>query len=237
MRTMRQRAVRTAFVVGLDELKRVDAILASAGPRRYSVALKNGRELTAQSLEALTRITDLKARHIRRIELTTPWREILRASLILRRDRKLASLEYDLVGEERSVVHVARELDGWMSSVRPWYSRLATVDWVVLLLGTWLTVLVAIALVVLGLASMGRLELSPVPSFDDALAAAMWTIPLLLGTMVNFFRNGLFPIGTYLIFDGRRRHRYAIQARQLLGGGFVVSMIVSMIATLLAGVI
>lgn len=237
MRTMRQRALRSAFVVGLDELQRADQILASAGPRRYSVALKDGRELTAPSLEALTRITNLKARHIRRIEMSTPWREILRANLILRRDRKLASLEYDLVGEERSVVHVAQELDGWMSSVRPWYSKLATVDWVVLLLGTWMTVLVGIALVVLVLASMGRLELSAVPSFDDAIAAAMWTIPLLFGTLVNFFRNGLFPIGTYVIFDGVKRHRYTIKARKFLGGGFVVSMIVSMIATLVASVI
>jgi hypothetical protein len=234
---MRQRALRTAFVVGIQELRRADEILASAGPRRYTVLLSDGRELTAPSLDALTGITNLKSRHIRRIEVTTPWREILRASLTLRRDRKLASLEYDLIGEERSVVQVARELDAWMHGVRVWYSRLATVDWVVLLIGTWLSVLLAIGLVVVLLAQAGRLSLSPVPGFGDAIAAAMWTIPLLLGTVVNFFRNGLFPIGTYLIFDGVKRHERAIRARQILGGGFLLSMLASMIATVVASVV
>jgi hypothetical protein len=234
---MRQRALRFAFVVGSQELRRVDEILGAAGPRRYTVLLSDGRELTAPSLEALTGITDLKSRHIRRIEITTPWREILRASLTLRRDRKLASLEYDLIGEERSVVQVARELDSWMHGVRAWYSRLATADWVVLLLGTWLSILLAISLVVLLLAESGRLSFSAVPGFGDAFAAAMWTVPLLLGTVVNFFRTGLFPIGTYLLFDGVRRHERVIRARQLLGGGFLLSMLASVIATVVASVV
>jgi hypothetical protein len=234
---MKQRSLRAAFVVGLEDLRRADQILASAGPRRYAVLLSDGREVTAPSLDALARLTDLKSRHIRRIEMSTPWREILRASLTLRRDRKLASLEYDLIGEERSVINVARELDGWMSSVRAWYSRLATVDWGIMLLGTWLSVLAAIVLVVVGLAYSGHLQLTSVPGFGEALAAAMWTIPLLLGTVVNFFRNGLFPIGTYLLFDGSRRHQYVIRARKLLGGGFLLSMLASIIATVVASFI
>jgi hypothetical protein len=234
---MQQRGMHSAFVVGLDDLKRLDEIMASAGPRHYSVALSDGRELTARSLEDLTRITGFKARHIRRLEIAAEWSEILRATLTLQRERKLPSLSYDLIGEERSVANVARALDEWMSSVRAWYSRLATMDWVVLLLCTWLTVVLAIALVVLFLSRIGRLTFTGNPGFGDSLAFAMWTLPVLLGTIVNFLRNGLFPIGTYLIVDGAKRYERAIRARKVLGGGFLLSILAAFLTTVAASLL
>jgi hypothetical protein len=236
MRAVKQRGLRTAFVVGIEDLKRADQILASAGPRRYSVGLADGTELTASSLDELDQLEHFNVRQIRRIEIATEWREILRGSLTLQRDRKQPSLTYSLIGEERSVAGVAHALDDWMSSVRTWYGRLATSDLVSLLLSTWLCVLIPVAVVACLLAYTSWFEVNPNTGVGDTVAAAMWTIPLLLGMVLNFLRNGLFPVGTYLILDGPRRHRLASKARQLLGGGFVLSLVAAFIATLAASV-
>jgi hypothetical protein len=237
MRAVMQRGLRTAFVVGIDDLKRADQILASAGPRRYLVGLADGTELTAGSLDELNKLTDFKVRQIRRIEIATEWREILRASLTLQRDRKQPSLTYNLIGEEKSVLGVAHALDDWMSSVRTWYGRLATSDMVSLLLSTWLCVLAAVAAVACLVAYTDWFEINPTIGFGDTVAAAMWTIPLLLGTVLNFLRNGLFPVGTYLILDGPKWHAFWSKARQVLGGGFVLSLAAAFIATLAASIL
>ena len=236
MRAVKQRGLRTAYVVGIDDLKRADQILASAGPRRYSVGLADGTELTARSLDELKQLTDFKVGQIRRIEIANEWREILRASLTLQRDRKQPSLTYSLIGEERSVANVAKALDDWMSSVRTWYGRLATSDMISLLLGTWLCVLSAVAIVACLLAYTDWFAINPNPDFGDTIAAAMWTIPLLLGMVLNFLRNGLFPVGTYLILDGPKWHGIASKARRVLGGGFVLSLVAAFVVTLAASV-
>ena len=237
MRAVKQRGIKTAFVVGIEDLRRADAILAAAGPRRYQVMLKDGREFTAKSLDELFKISDLKVRHIRRLEIATDWREILRASLTLQRDRKLPALAYDLVGEERSVVQVAEALDDWMKSVRAWYSRLATMDWMIMLVSTWLTVVLAVSLVALVLSYRAPLVFSSTWGFSDEIAAALWTIPLLLGTVLNFLRNGLFPIGTYLVRDEASWNGVTARARKVVGGGFLLSLIAAFLTTLVASVV
>ena len=60
----------------------------------------------------------------------------------------------------------------------------------------------------------------------------MWTVPFLLGTVVNFLRNGLFPVGTYLFLDGPRWHFFSTKARKLLGGGFLLSIALAFVLSL-----
>jgi hypothetical protein len=106
-----------------------------------------------------------------------------------------------------------------------------------MLLGTWLCVLTAVAAVACLLAYTDWFEINPDIGFGDSVAAAMWTIPLLLGTVLNLLRNGLFPVGTYLILDGPKWHGIASKARQLLGGGFLLSLAAAFVATLAASIL
>ena len=124
-------ARRLAFVVDDLALRQLDEILAKVSDKRvFSVVLKGNISNEYESAESVLRIPNSKDREIRRLTINTPWGSTPRATISLIGDSDFDTVKYDISGDYKEIFIISSDLDEWISEVKPWYSRIATTDFI-----------------------------------------------------------------------------------------------------------
>jgi hypothetical protein len=123
--------------------------------------------------------------------------------------------------------------------MRLWYTPIAFVDFMNLLIGTVL--LAFLGLLLWATISLWGSDLSEKVKdektnrdlFIQAVFWLSWGALFLIGAAVNFFRNRLFPFANFLIGDGVSRFNTLGFRRRTIGVGFLLSVIASVVASIL----
>jgi hypothetical protein len=140
-------------------------------------------------------------------------------------------------GEERDVLWRTSQVENWLSAIRPWYDRIATVDFTGFLFASFLVVVGLAYIAAFGLV-LWRGTDSPVPESPktgkDLLVqlAASLVLPalLVLGGALNLIRARVFPIGILEFGGGTKKRIAAERWRTAFGLGFLMSIVASIIA-------
>lgn len=158
------------------------------------------------------------------------------ATVTLGSGRFLSSpVSVSIRGEEDLVASMRTTLTDTLDGMRPWYSRIATLD----MLSVWLFIFMILVWLAL---TMGLLTLNmqptPVISFKKALPILIISgaeVGLFYAVIrgVNWLLKYIFPVTTFAIGQGIRRHHHYEQIRWVVIVGFLVSVVASIFVTIL----
>jgi hypothetical protein len=154
------------------------------------------------------------------------------------RDGDYGNLKYEVIGEDKVVFDATNRLDEWIDEARPWYSRLATADFVLLVVALWGIAFVALiafvavySIVTLMTAPAAQLA-EPVP---PTRASTLWVnatygvfgASLLLAWLAGLIRRPLFPVATFRLGGGIKRDDTARFWRVFVGGTILVPLLMA----------
>ena len=232
MKVTRTDHLNRAFVITDVDLGKLDgAFQAFAGqPPKY----------TAECRDKLTREFG-DAAEVSAYE-NPPDREIISLSIRgldkdfarsahLKMSNELPSIWLSVEGPEPDVLALSRAIDERLAGMRPWYSRVASTDFVAAAF-----VLVGVAYGVLLLASFILILMRTTPpaevprSTESAavvVAIVIFLLPLALGWAFNLLRARYFPTGVFAIGQGGKRH----SEKEWVRGTVIVAFLVSLAAS------
>jgi hypothetical protein len=234
---------RTAFVVDEADLQRLDAILTSFLPQHsYELKTSNDLEVDLATLDDVLAQPNSAARRFIALTGTTPWHSATRLTLTLR-DGDYGNVKYEIVGDDKRVFDVANQLDEWIEEIRPWYSRIATADLVLIVMLLWgiafgALVLGAAIYSIVTLLTTASAELAqPVPQtkssiYIEGATIGVFFFSLLLAWIAGVVRRPLFPIASFRIGGGRKRDESAHFWRVFAGGTVIVPLLLALLLSL-----
>lgn len=119
-----------------------------------------------------------------------------------------------------------------LDSIRPWYSPVAKADWTTVALAAWVLFSVgtaASAILWQGISNIkwDRIDSAEFTLFDAFRGMVFGLIPICAGIALNSLRDRFFPIGSFMIGDGKARSVRLEIVRTLFIGGLIISMVAS----------
>src|SRR5258708_1114894 len=241
MNAKKSRSIKTHFI--LDELhqRQLDDIVAQVDfPRKFEAKTADGNILDCRDAETVIRQTSLNTQPIVELEVITPLDERPNVRIILRKVRDQEhpdTIYYSVVGTETEVPYLYGRLDEWIEELRPWYARLASIDIFFGLSSLFFAfsflIMLLFGCAYLSLASRGIILPSASKPVDVSGAATIvgMVLAALIGmaALLGYARQRLFPVATFAIGHGQRRHQRILQLRR----AFTIGL--SVIFTLLCG--
>lgn len=226
--------LKQAFVLTKEDLSKLHRALGDFGDRvTYEVACRD--RLTRHfNIEELQDYENAPDKEIKSIEI---W---ARASHDVDKSAHLQLSNYEgeniyvrFDGPEEAADKLNSAINERLAGMKPWYSRLATADFFILLGGLLLAfilgILVASAIGLLGPPqgeeSKGDRPLNPIAAL---LALAIVSMPFIGGFVLNRMRDRFFPAGVFAIGQGANRHSITERIRW----GVIISFFVSLAASL-----
>jgi hypothetical protein len=228
MRTTRDEALTAPFVIAMEDLRTIDNLCNESF---------SSREFRAECSDSLVRhftsLDDLSAydnpRRARITKLTVSARSPdYRASLILSlgTSGNDNNIYFSLDAESQTAAHTNSLITDWLEGVRPWYSFLAR-SGVVRLLER----LSALLFLIAGLMfAISRIQAPHQPVDLNAILnltaqGIVFVAPCALAfVVIEIVRERVFPMGTFRIGQGDKRHKDLELWRTVVVLGFVVSL-------------
>ncbi len=205
--------------------------LTSSESLEYTVRLSDGSSITCDSADEVLGVQNSRERRITSIWMDTPYRSEPRIEVKLNTEWYSDPVEYEVAGSEKDVFHSYDRLREYFSGVRQWYSFIAKPGlrmwfafqaFLVLIFGFstyWLERLLGIELS----ANLGASILLSLGGF--------WTISLVVVLCFFALRKWLLPTGIFAIGDGVDRYSGIVTARKVIGGGIILALLVSLLAS------
>src|SRR5258708_31526640 len=239
MNAEKRRSIQTALTLEEAHLRQLDDIVAQVVfPRKFEVTTADGNILDCRDAETVIRQTRLNTQPIVELEVITPLDERPNVRIILRKVRDQEhpdTIYYSVVGTETEVPYLYGRLDEWIEELRPWYARLASIDIFFGLSSLFFAfsflMMLLFGCAYLSLASRGIILPAASKPVDVTVAATLvgFGLSTLIGMagLLGYARQRLFPVVTFAIGHGQRRHPRTLQLRRI----FTIGM--SLIFTLL----
>lgn len=231
MNTTKPQNFKRAFVLEDEDLRRLEDLLKryvspeGEYPAKYEVRLSDSSVRTAGSLDEVLRIENSKPRRITSMIITTPYgNPELHARLSFENDRN-RSISYHLTGEDDRVVALSDRLDEYLLGVRPWYSFLTRFSALFFVGGLYVVAYVALALA--AAADYFFLDILPgepaiSSSKSDPLQAGVLVVlvavALIVSGVLDWVLKKIFPVGTFAVGQGDKRHRTLGKVRGAIVG-------------------
>jgi hypothetical protein len=224
------RSVRSAFVLGAKDIVVLDGILEGVGaPRVYRVTLRDRHGMTFNDCNGVIDLQNERINPIAaiRVVVKSASGPRQRVHMVLRDDHAPVFLDadtfiagplsernnvlYTIEAEQPQVAHLSNRLNSWISDLRPsyywWLAQCPTL----LLLGIPLLALLLVA-------TVANNALPPTPKtgwtwFDATGPIVVWGIIGLISWLIVRIRNGAFPVSTFAIGHGLKRHEDGMTLR------------------------
>jgi hypothetical protein len=219
-----------AFVLDELSLRRIVSILEGVSkPIEFEIACSDQFSVTYSTLDDVLNFPNSSQRRITALSLTTPWGKSPGISVSLR-NRDFLSMQSRVRGTEQEVYLIAPRLEEALAPLRPWYSVISKWDLSIVFPGL---LAVSVILGYLGFRiavthhshdSVGVGILTGFVSWGILFLPAVFSAPLV---------RMVFPMGSFLIGDGVRRHQATLFWRRIVGGGLFISVLGSIIASLI----
>lgn len=206
---------------------------ASTGELTLDVDLSDSK-LEGVSISELLELSNIGRQHIRAVRMRSNYHSSPKFDIDFESDGYRAGINYRIDGERDDAEHVEAEIEQIIARARQWYSHLAFVDLVGLLLGAALFAWLAFSLIYFILALAGKVSEEPSSPRDSALAQGFAIVLVVIlaaiGALGNKFRRWLFPVAIFALGEEGDRPRKLSAWRWFLGGTVVVGFIVNLAA-------
>lgn len=240
IKSERRKSFEFAFLVTPDDLRSFDKIFDRLeGEKLYSIRCSDGSIITFNDINDVIDFSNSESRKIEQLDCTGGSYAETFASIDFD-NRKIIGpkINFSVKGEDETVVVISSQIEEQLIRTRQWYSRLATLD----MLSLFCVVLIGLLFIVSGhdLYLWVTDELSNKKSSDsndlpDTAGTFIWLALLvsifLLSKILNIGRELVFPRGEFTVGDGAKRHDSAIFWRRIFGGGFLLSIAVSLMSS------
>lgn len=241
IRTSKSQSFKIAFVLDESLLRSITNLLQEVSQEiEYHVGCSDGSSIQCTSLEEVLQVPNSKERQITYIVLITPLGKAPSIRLRFRGRPFDDSIEYEVSGDEKSTFFVSDKLDECISNLRQWYTPVAFLSFLELLLLFFLGILIgSVAVVVFYTANTPViLDLSE-PIVEDKTDGDRFLLRLFLQIMgifilsaaIKFLFERIFPIATFAIGGGLKRYKGLVIIRHALGVGFGLALLASLIAS------
>lgn len=230
------KSYRRAFVIGVPELVRLSELLAFADEVKLTVRLSDGTSQSDVSIDAFGNYLNTTARQIEMIEMRARNQEHS-TSIELRKLSGFGdSVRVYASGPESRVLWITSQIEGWVDSITPWYSRLALMDFVMFMLTSIMCAYGLLVLYVVILVLRGGLDTTYPDSPDTGrtllfqmLAQWLWLVAVIIGAGLNLIRAHMFPSTVFNVGAGAYALRKADFLQKTVGVALIVSIVASLI--------
>lgn len=210
----------------------------------YTVRFSDKSSTTFDSADDVLNIQNSKEKRIASIWVESPYRDEPRIQVKIQNEIiYLDPIEYEVAGNEKDVFHASARLDEYFSGLRQWYSLIVNAGFKTYFIYGFIMLPIGI-LVSLGLASLLGINFTndagnfgnSNASFRDKVLVIFWVLSpgvvVVAGlSLLDRTRRWLFPNGTFAIGDGVERHNSTVLVRRVVGGGVVLALLVSLLAS------
>lgn len=225
----------SAIVVDADSLQRLwNHVDAFAAPASATISCSDGIERKFDTLEKLLKYEDPARASIRTVELYGRTRNPERSITITVGRPYGARAAASIRGEEDDASTMKARIMDTFSGMCAWYSPAATMDLYIV----WMVVFVTIMLV---LQLMAPSETPPRPgrSFSEAVRVLAYVVPIIGSIVLIVFgiaklRARYFPLVSFVLGQGVRRHQVNEQVRWTVIVGFFVGLAASIVYAVLS---
>ncbi len=210
---------RLAFVLDERGLRWLHETLNTLSePAHYQIFFKDGSSLTCDNLDDVLLLPNAADQSIVQLIASVPGSYSRDVNVTLQGETRFETVKYRLGSRVQDGDRLAYRLDQWIGTIRPWYSRIATVDFFLLLFALPILAYVAIFIwasmqLITEVWSQGLSAPRP-PSERTNLSAiiemafvSLWFLPLVLGWPLNRLRTHFFPVAVFAVGFGENRHR------------------------------
>lgn len=173
----------------------------------YSIELTDGTSADTTDIEEILNHPNSSDRSISLISLSTPFSSREMHATVRFENKEHTPVHYDLRGEEGEVISLSSKLDEELQGMRQWHTIL-TPDRNLLAMLAFSTVL-SIVLSTLMVSSLIFEGLRDALKASDAILIPFFVVAVLLTVLyllLLLLGQKLFPIGTFAIGQGVRRH-------------------------------
>lgn len=225
---------KCAFVLGVDELKKISKILERIGNVEFQADCADDISREFKNLTDLLKFDNPKNKEITRLHITAPSDSIVKNATIV-----LSSSPYMLggnvslrfSGRDDVVMRLREDILDVVGGMRRWYGTISHVDFTLFFIAIFIGVWAILGFVMLMLIILNRVRITQeTPSGRDALISFVgYLIPItlmILGALLNRFREKLFPRAVFSIGQGKERFRQL----ERIQWGVVISFFVSLAA-------
>jgi hypothetical protein len=229
------RSFELAFLVDPEHLRQLERILRQVGDSlEYQVKFSDGHTLQYHDLEEVLKQPNSRARSIVSLIAGVTGRGKQSAFVVLKdtptqpyyspfgdRPSTAPSVEYTTNGTQKDVIYVGDKLDEWISGIRQWYS----------VFDRGIPLLLFVGAIIMGPIWLWN-SVSPYIFSTAFLKSHDWLQgATVIGLWVAIYRSfKLFPRAAFAIGQGAQRHQFFTYLRNGVVGGFVLSLLASLLA-------
>jgi hypothetical protein len=228
------RSLEIAFLVDAEHLRQLESLLQEVGDSiEYQMRFSDGHALQCRSLEEVLKQPNSRARAVVSLIAGVTGRGKQSVYVVLKdapsqssgvlssNSGPSPSVEYTIRGTQKNVIYLGDKLDEWTAGIREWYSAFYRG---------------ALALVLFFLIVVGPIWLwnnaSPHLLPSTFLRAHDWIQGAVIVSLwvAIYWTFKLFPRATFAIGQGAKRHQFFSYLRNSILGGFILSVLASLLA-------
>lgn len=236
MKASHCRSGKQPLLVEADDLESLCELISSFSEHiRITAKCRDNIEREPENLGELIAYENALAREIielRIIGRSDDWERSVRLKLS---NSLLESFSLDIEGPEDSVSQLADTLQEKLVGMRPWYASAAKTS--MLAFGVSITVFLALAsIIIANILPKTPADSSAAPetwqrnAFIWGIAFALLFGPPILGVVLDRVKARVFPVATFAIGQGLKRHNTGELVRSVVILGFVVSLVAGVVS-------
>jgi hypothetical protein len=225
-----------AFVCGEDELKKlIQLFTGRIGVLEIRTDCADDVSRTFKTLSELIAFENPRGKEIRRLHISARSDDFTRRASIDLSGSRWYGISLDFLARDDVVTRLRTEILDIIGGMRPWYTLLHRVDFVYILFVIyfllWFSLLLAAAF------NWIPVETSKESSVNSSASAQLIIIGIIaiffaLGTVLNRFRDTIFPRAVFLIGQGKNR----FQQLERFQWGVIIAFIVSFAAGIIIAI-
>lgn len=226
------KSFRRAFIVGDKDLASLLGLIHADSGASLKIYLADGTVYPEASMEQFTQLANSGGKRIVTIDFSMRTSGC-RASVELRDWSSDDTIQIYASGDEKEVLWVITRVNEWLTTITPWYHRIATIDFVeslFLSLVVIYVVVVPLAVIVLLTRGLGTLTSPSQDRGGSLLIQLLWFALLAFAGLLNFARSYVFPVAIFDIGGGMRRRKFAERLRTVFGLSFLAAVLSSVLA-------
>lgn len=228
MQISRRCRITTAFVLTWDDIQKIHKELSVDLPKiSLNATSADGLTRSFEDLDELCSFRNAKKTEITELEFIARDSAFGQRCTMSFSSRRQSNVSFAVDATETTATRLNEFFEDLIESMRPWYSIVARINWENLLLGL---IFMVTAILLTAALIMGKIKEVAQNSFSGDLKIGgiiSGLIPWVIAIALNKTRDKFFPMGTFSIGDGTRRHNQLETIRTTVIVSFFISIAAS----------
>jgi hypothetical protein len=225
MEVSKSKDYRMTFSINERKLRELENIMIEVSEKiDYRVYCIDGTTMTFEKLDDFIKYPNRKEKQYRQIEISNNYGSPVRISVTLV-NSEYRSASYRVTADERTVDYYSSKIEGFLMSLKQWYSNLGAPTMLVSLV-TFAILYTAILLLLIAI------------NVIESASSLYVSLPIALLILFTYdkTRYYLFPVATFELGDGIDRAKNRNFVRNLILVGIVLSGVVGYVVNQFPGI-